>query len=726
MIRLRSLILPLLLAAIVLLLPAAACAAAPVRASSPWTADDLRLLDPAGDAATPATDLLAVYVRTTGQELQIRVDLLNLSFDSEYKLGVFIFERDKVSPPLGVFIEPGKVPRVFDHATSQWSTIQARVVRDPWLDTITISFNRNLLADRILVSVGTFLPSEAPADLQPFLTYQPDTVQNSTGLLGLDDPPPSTRAPALIAFTDSFPAATPAQALRRWDGAHTGPTGERHGLRHVLGAARANSIPIVLLDLKTPSSLAALDFLGVTGDLRQMTKDGLLLLPDAAYGEPAEVSLDLSRRAADGFGLPRSPFVYAASGDLIPGARFQFVSLPDASRLSRSGGTRLIPLPAVTADPQAAADGPSLAVRRALMDAALSSDPADLVTLGGSLPNSTWGQADIAAATFEWLAAHPWVHVLDADDLKSFPIGADDLPTISPAPASADIFLPGLQAAPDNAITDSAWQAYFMLTAPTSDENLRALRLNYLGQVGTLTAASLWADDPFSQYDCSADTDHDLQPECILANDSYFAVIETNGARLTHLFYGEHQLVGPTAQFAVGLSDPSTWNVSLGDAADPGQVMGAFFDETQTYQPYSVSWPAPGTLALTSADGGRVKTFRLTEAGLEAAYQADGPVSTRIPLAVDPQLFFAGPVEYLAALSPGSWTWGPGNGTRVRVRTDAALAALAAEGFTVSIPLLGLPENPDLDYPAGHYYPFPLSVAVIRSGGSFRVQIGIP
>jgi hypothetical protein len=163
--------------------------------------------------------------------------------------------------------------------------------------------------------------------------------------------------------------------------------------------------------------------------------------------------------------------------------------------------------------------------------------------------------------------------------------------------------------------------------------------------------------------------------------------------------------------------------MSAGDAADPGQIMGAFSDDTQTRQPYSVSWPASDTLTLTRADGSRVKTFRLTEAGLEVAYQANGPVSTRVPLAVDPHLFHAGAVEYLAALSPDSWTWGPGNGTRVRVRTDAALSA---EGFTVSIPFVGLPENPDLDYPAGHYFPFPLSVVTIRSGGSFRVQIGIP
>jgi hypothetical protein len=608
--HLRSLV--LLLAALTLLLPAA-CAAAPVRASSPWTANDLRYLDPAGDTAKPSIDILAVYTRIAGADFQIRIDLLDITLENDYQISISLSDdKNYATEPLAIEIGAGARSSIQPIR----APIQVRLVRDPWLDTVTISINRYFLGENICFNVLTLPPFESDPDSR--INYAGDFAYD----ICLDSPPPSARASVLIAFTDSFPAATPAQALRRWDGAHTGPTGERHGLKHVLQAARLNGIPVTLLDVKTPSSLAALDFLGVNGDLRQMEKDGLLLLPDVAYGEPADVSLDLSRRAADAFGLPRSPFVYAASGNLAPGARYQFVPLPDASHLSRSGGTRLIPLPVTTnAEPQATADGPSLAVRRALMDAALSNDPSNLVVLGGSLPASTWGQADAADATFEWLAAHPWIHVLDADDLKSFPVGADDLPSASSAPA-ADDFLAGLQAAPKNAITDSAWQTYFTLTAPTSDENLRALRLNYLGQVGTLTATSHWADDPFTQSDCAVDFNHDLQPECILANDLYLAVIETDGARLTHLFYGEHQLVGPTAQFAVGLSDPSTWDMSAGDAADPGQVMGAFSDDTQTYQPYSVSWPTSGTLALTSADGGRVKTFRLTEAGLEVAYQA--------------------------------------------------------------------------------------------------------
>ena len=40
-----------------------------------------------------------------------------------------------------------------------------------------------------------------------------------------------TPAYLLLAFWDTLPASTPIQLLRRWDGAHTGPYGQRHGLK---------------------------------------------------------------------------------------------------------------------------------------------------------------------------------------------------------------------------------------------------------------------------------------------------------------------------------------------------------------------------------------------------------------------------------------------------------------------------------------------------------------
>ncbi|MBI4732721.1 MAG: hypothetical protein HY781_11485, partial [Chloroflexi bacterium] len=123
---------------------------------------------------------------------------------------------------------------------------------------------------------------------------------------------------------------------------------------------------------------------------------------------------------------------------------------------------------------------------------------------------------------------------------------------------------------------------------------------------------------------------------------------------------------------------------------------------------------------LTLTDAGRVKTFRLAETGLEVRYQDTGPVSALIPLAVDPQAFYLSPSGYLAVLAPGSWTWGPGSGIRAEVRTDADLSAY---GFTVSKVFMGLPEDPDQEYPAGHYFPFPFALVTVRGEGEFIVWI---
>lgn len=65
------------------LLLTASCTVAQA-ANPPWTYSDLRRLDPADDAPTPATDILAVYTRTSGYDLQIRLDLLDLTFADNY------------------------------------------------------------------------------------------------------------------------------------------------------------------------------------------------------------------------------------------------------------------------------------------------------------------------------------------------------------------------------------------------------------------------------------------------------------------------------------------------------------------------------------------------------------------------------------------------------------------------------------------------------------------
>ncbi len=667
------------------------------------------------DSTSPATDILAVYTRTTDLSVDIRVDLLDINPGDNYSLKVALWDdRNFSRTPLTINISSTGATRTSGFSPGN-PVIWPRVVQNFLLDTITVNLNKAFISGHYRLDVTTYTTNP------PALADEVDNVRS-------DARPPTKRAPMLLAFWDAYPVTTPAQALRRWDGAHTGPLGQRHGLTYILDAAKQHNFPVALLDLKNPASLAALSFMGVLPKIQALSASGLLILPDVAFGEPANVALGLSNRASAGFGLPASQFVYAVSANplasvnkaALSGYTAQFLPLADNTHLARSSGRRLIPLPSANAV-EATEDGPSLQVRRALITAALSPDPADLVVLGGSLPQSTWGDPDMADPSFEWIVAHPWIRPLSGKDLLAFPARPQPV-TLEPTSISHP-WLEDLQSAPENAVSLSAWQVYLTLTAPTPDTQLQALNSAYLGQVGELLAAANWAEKPTSQTDCSVDLNSDGRAECILANREYFAILETDGARLMQFFYldsnGPHQLIGPSSQFAVGLSDPSEWHPERAEAADPSVIPGAFVDASGTWIDFTPTIQADG-ITFTSPDGSLVKTYRLIENGIEVHYQVHGQVSCSIPLAVDPQRFYSVPTNYWATLSPHSWTWSLANGSNVEVLTNATLSA---EGFISALPFISMSEDPNLEYPDGDYFPFPLSVVNIQSDGSFSVEI---
>ena len=361
-------------------------------------------------------------------------------------------------------------------------------------------------------------------------------------------------------------------------------------------------------------------------------------------------------------------------------------------------------------------------MRRILITTALSPDPADLVVLGGSLPQSSWGDPDMADPTFAWIAAHPWIQSLAGTDILAFPSRAQP-PVQAAVVASSQPWLQALQSAPENGASLSAWQTYLTLTAFTPDPQLQALGRAYLGQVGELLAAASWANAPTVRVDCKQDLNGDGQPECVLANRQYFAILETDGARLTQFFHldanGPHQVVGPSSQFAIGLSDPSEWHPENGEAADPSVIPGAFTDDSDSWTAYTPTLHQDG-ITFTSADGRRIKTYQLSENGMDVHYQVPEPVSTRIPLAVDPHRYYSGPTEYRAMLGLHAWAWSLVGGSSVEVSSGAPLSA---EGFISAIPFLSLSEDPNLDYPKGDYLPFPLALVTIQGNGNFSVEI---
>ncbi len=783
------------------LLTLTSCVSLPARAAyAPWVYTDLRLLDPAGEEQ-PTRDLIAVYTRQMDGDVQIRLDLLDHAPLPDYDLYLALD-----TSPGGTYDLP-----IDARAALEWDTLlvipasgelqaldavlQPRpgvalsVVRDSVLDTIVVSLRQAIFP---------------PTRLQVFLTPPgASSVADQAGPVSSQAQPPAP-ARVLFAFWNSYPAYTPATALRRWNGAHTGPLGGSHGLGILLHAARQQGIPLALLDLKSPASLAALDYAGKLDQVQDMVRRGLLILPEdipdlLSVGEPTFDDLPgqviaRQRRIARRFGLPDSAFAFApldalpwrpftnfvfarlpagqpllpTSGDmpgtavLIPSAskdRTEAEGVLAPSYLVSRQGQRVLFLPAdLQKAEQATLDGPSLEIRRAWVETALAAGQANgraaLLLLGGSLPESAWGAAGPAQASFRYLRAHPWIQPLDAQGLlgtaavamaagfqptTGYPPDAQpysfNRPDLSPEQNLA--LLHALQQAPDNALGQAAWQAYQALFAPVypTSPDLPALRSAYVGQVWSLLEAAKWAANPTRQATCTADPDGDGYPECVLSSQSMYAQFEIDAGALAYLFALDnsvqngaaaprqaHQMIGPTSQFITGLSDPNEWDLSRGLAADPAAISGAFAGPGGGYR---VETPPGEGVVFVSPDNQVRKHYRLAPDGIdisvETAVVAPG-MAMKIPLALDAwrrfQPGWAG-AYHAAPLSQG-WQWELEPGLAVQIISSAASSL---QTFNDSRPLLADAENPNLDYPPAHTLPFPYGLVNVSVTGSFDLQI---
>ncbi len=641
--RRLSLLLFLLLGAC---LPPAKPTAFPQASTDPW-GPALRALDPA-DAADPVQDITAVYMLESAEGVKIRVDLLDFQDPAQVSLELHVV--DAAEPDTTLYsIYAGAPDERFPTAF------------DPALDTVTVDLDNDALPPDPMLDVLT--PQDEVRSLRP------------------DGPAPTQVAPVLLAFYDTFAGRFPAEALRRWDGAHSGPRGERHGLKHLLDAAEATRLPLTLLDLRTPENLSALDALGALPRLRQMQAESLLSLPE--------------NPGAAGFELLPSGVAYAPAGESAFPYQFRFMG--DNRHLSRRFALSFrtptyLPVPLESAATQPAQDGLPVEVRRALLEIALDDDPANLLALGGSLRDSTWGDPELARRALAYLDSRPYIRVLSEEQLLVFPARLA-APDVRPAPV--DESLAALEA------------GYAALTAPV------------------LVYAEAWDGRP--QADCDHDLDGDAQPECALADARLLAVLDPAGARLAYLFARDaagalHQLVGPSWQVAVGLSPRSVWNPALGEAADPGAYPGAFAETDDPFLPFSAALEGD-TLTFTSEDGARLKAYRLTGTGLQLEYRVHEPLATGIALLVDPEERFspgwAG--RYFQEKTPGGLRWGLRDGPVVDLRAEGGLDLRA---FNDGLALLSAPEDPDFAYPTGYTLPFPLALVTARVEGQARFVVG--
>jgi hypothetical protein len=807
-----------LISSLMLLACLVGCLPQPEQFSTPpWQYADLRQLASPGEG--PAShQLVGLYTRRFRSQEQIRLDLLDLDFELDYDLYLALdtvpggktdlpiqaatdFEWDilLVIPALGPMQAFGP-----DGVTLE--DLHLRIVRNPSLDTVVIS----LAAAR----------SRDSYSIQVFLTPHnlPD-VASSLGPVRSDEWPPA-RLPVLLAFWNTFPAYTPAQALRRFDGAHTGPASDRHGLRSLLDAIEAARFPAALLDIKNPASLSALDFAGALTRVQDLATRDLLILPDQL---PLSVPFDApfhphtwvriqaaenARQVAGAFGLAPSPFLYSAGfpGELVENHiqqvgnyRLVFsldVPGPDSADtlshidplataksitslspvLTRWGAYNWVDfspiVPTLQASIQASYTGPTLEIRRTLLEAVTAPDAGHFVVLGGDLAQTAWGNPQAAMQTMRYLVSRPWIQPVSRDTLAAITAPQTGASDSSPANTTGhssqkepfylnnplgeplasnltaqqvhDLLMHELAAAPENNATQLAWQAYEALLAPAaiSTPALAPLRAVYLSQVGHLLAASRWGAAGPGAFcsrtgECDTclaaiDLDWDGENEYILASSTFFAILEARGAYLSVAFVrspaGLHQIIAPSTQFMVGIGDPLSWNPGKGIAGDAYQFRGAFSDLTAgfafpSWEIYSVAMEGQ-SLVFTAPDGNLRKTFRLARSGMQVDYASSQPLTVQIPVAIEPEARFRSDwgSRYQGDLFPDGWTYGLVDGPQVHILTSETLTA---RPFSDSLSFMGQPENPDFDYPPGHFLPFPLALAEIHAQGEFSIQLDV-
>lgn len=736
-----------------------------------WDYSDLRILSPYDDKSSKG-DFIAAYSRFAGNDLELRFDFLDLFTTPDIDLYIALdtepggtqllpldgsaeikWDTLLILPASGIpfalsssSIQETEVDTSLENQYSRREDLVPRVIRIPWQDFALISVNKSAFSIPIRgIKIQAFSSDQGTL-----------SIQDSIGPFSINALPPQP-APVVLAFWNTFPAYTPAQSLRRWDGAHTGPLGERHGLSILLNNIKRFRVPTVLLDLRNPHALSALDHIGAISYINQLASEKLLVLPDSYPGSPTYPLFPIGlpdwagrkyredlKTISEVYGLPSSNIFYAPYllDENLWNYSLTFCTKDTTSTKHLSDGIKL-PVPdQFSEENQATPDGPSIQIRKQLLDNALEirrqNDNYPLLILGGSFPDSAFGDPTSSSATFSYLANHPWIKPLNSDELRSLPdhvlpqlmTGTTTLSSVDSFSPSAILEnLPNPNEESENLLLSSAWQYALSLYSPLPPEpdTLSGLRSIYSGQTGILLEAARWANNPTLRRDCQSDADLDGIPECVLASNNQFAIFDLEGARLIAYFYlsesGLHQIIAPTSQFIIGLGDPSSWQLDNREGAETAGVHGAFVDSPPPWVQYNVSGKN-AELTFTSPDQSVTKEFSLFDNGIKIEISGIDSISTQIPIAIDPWKRFspAWSESYSYQPIPEGFMFRINDQSVLKILTDSSISA---QMFIDSFEHLSGPEDPNFNYPKGHYLPFPMALLELQSKSSLSVEMAI-
>jgi hypothetical protein len=729
-----------------------------------WKYGDLKLVDPS-DTDQPEQDVVAAFTRITGPYFQMRLDFLDLGDTSHQDLyipidtnpgGLTQITTDK-NNTLATDIawdylikisSSGKV-EILNSQQMPVLGMSLLIVRDREQDYLVLSFKRDALP--LNLARTHFQVIVTPA-------YQ-NTIVDKSAVFSMDSPSPA-RAKVLFAFWNTFNPATPATTLRSWAGAHTGPGRSRHGMQYLLDSAAQTRTTLVIFSLTEPDTLSALDYIGAMPLIQNLASQGLLVLPTFMGGDvdnSLQYSYDyaLSLRLARNFMIDSNTNEYFNTDSnknnlnfmwLIDDLFFNNSMLNDFgdndyAQYIKSSCPFLAQNDSVNNINSAYFND----CKRLFVNVALS-QPSQPLILGGNFPDSILGDPFVGSELFNYINTHPWIQVVNENDLlpnhiyqpkgsPPYPTRASATSAITPL-AQSTLTTPELQSsirqaleqAPDNQVTGLAWQVYDYLVSSSSDK-LQSLKANYLGQIGEMVSAANWVENPIFISSCAKDLDYDGIDECILANSNIFTIIEPEGGYIPFVFSrdqtGVHQIIGPSWEFLVGLGDPLVWDSAEGVRSDPDQILGAFPDSFNKWNLYSYSIKE-NKIDLVNDDMTMRKSFIIlsNQLRVEIRNLSTSANTVYIPLVLDPWVRFIpnwGDL-YSGVQAPFGYRWCIISDISVMINSTNPIDAFP---FNATHAALLAPENPNFDYLPGHYLPYPMALVEIDPSEDFTLDISI-
>ncbi len=747
-----------------------------------WQNQHFRYIDPL-DSTDPNSDLIAVetqFVRpsllTSQQQLFLRLDFLSRSVDTSDSILIFfdtapgglnqhpLLGKMDISWEFYLVIHSNQI-YILDQDNQPLPGFQTVIFQQADQDYLEISIRT--LKENIYIPDNTLIQIYSITTTNQSVLDKSDPICLSSL--------PLAPVKVMMAFWNTYQVTTPLQALRRWDGAHTGPLGRRHGLSNLLRTAQAQGIPIILLDLKTPISLSALDFSSKLEILLPLASVNSIILPDniPLYGidnlTDAKVTEIFYENVVQDFGFSKSPFLFIPKftpsfhNGYLQNHSFLFTLSNDLHSYVHSrkyGDKWILEIPDGIASAQYQPDenGLSIALKKELVEAIIAENRGNpqLIAIGGDLPHSTWGDSQIAHAAFAELSQIPWVHIENPQDVLAWRIPSPpNIPNEIIVSNENQIGLnplPPLKTPRLAFLRESFLKTLFPINPPPKYSELRK---SIVAIFPAYPFVDDWFRQPRSISECPVDISGDGQADCILANDLLFLWIDSSNGGIIFLFYraGEqlHQVISPGFTLASGLTDPSQWDFSQGIYAEKRVDTAALHDKS----PYSDFGIGKGTMWFNYQIRQSVninnqiddKIVRLRNNQIEVVYRDSARSNLIIPLNLDPwgrfEVDWADNYKICTEYNPAAtvnnlcWSYHPSKtyadlSVRVSAQAlpnDAKVSThpiiLSIDTFKDTINRFSHTEDPNQDKPIGNFLPFPMSLIRVLSPNPVSLLITI-